>query len=300
MENKKKKIWYYKMIYIWKLIIIIIFIGINIKNYFNDSNESIYSKRLKLSTEFNKIHSNLYFLAKEGRIESPSYNNNSIINNYTIIKKQGLCLCSLSKNENLYAREFIEYYHSLGFEKIIIFDNNDINGEKIEYVLKDYIKNKFVEIIDVRGISSAQIPSFNYCYKKYNQLFDWIAFFDFDEFLFINNYTNINDYIYNKRFENCQTILFNWFFYDDNDLEKYDGRKIIERFTHPKMKSQRVKSIVRGNIKNLIIPVSFILGINIDFFCNPNGIRIYPKTFDSSPFQNDYTIFIKTFLYKNG
>ena len=231
-------------------------------------------------------------MAKEGKTKGPSYHKNSAINKYTIIKKQGLCLCTLGKRENLYIREFIEYYHLLGFEKIIIFDNNDINDEKIDYLLNDYIRKKFVEIIDIRGIRSAQIPSFNYCYKKYNQLYDWIAFFDFDEFLFINNYTNINNYIYNKRFENCQTILFNWYFYDDNNLEKYDGRKNIERFKHPKKKTIKVKSMVRGNIKNLIIPASMILGINIDYFCNPNGIRIYPKNFYSSPFQKDYKIFI--------
>ena len=58
--------------------------------------------------------------------------------------------------------------------------------------------------------------------------------------------------------------------------------------------------MVRGNIKNLIIPASMILGINIDYFCNPNGIRIYPKNFYSSPFQKDYKIFIKHFYTKTA
>ena len=80
----------------------------------------------------------------------------------------------MCKKENLYAKDFIEYYRSLGFDKIIIFDNNDINDEKIDYLLKNYVRNKFVEIIDIRGIDSAQIPTLNYCYKKYNELFDWL------------------------------------------------------------------------------------------------------------------------------
>ena len=180
----------------------------------------------------------------------------------------------MGKRENLYTKEFIEYYHSLGFEKIIIFDNNDINDEQFYYILKDYIKNSFVEIIDIRGLKSTQIAAYNYCYKKYNELFD-------------NNYSSINNYIYNKRFEKCQAILFNLLFYDDNNLEKYDGRKIIERFKHPKKQSSLVKSIIRGNIKNLIIPTTHIMGINIDYYCNPNGKRIYPKTFYASQFQKD-------------
>ena len=35
--------------------------------------------------------------------------------------------------------------------KIYLYDNNDINGEKFEDVIDDYIKSGFVEINDWRG-----------------------------------------------------------------------------------------------------------------------------------------------------
>ena len=285
------------IIFLFYLIIYIL--KINIKNNYN-INEKINLNRLYLSKEFNKIYSTLYFLAKLGKAQRPFYNKKYIINKYPIKKNKGICLCTLGKNENLYAREFIEYYYLLGFDKIVIFDNNDLNDENFENVLRDYIKTKYVEIIDIRGIISVQIPVLNYCYKKYYKLFDWIAFFDFDEFLFINDFKNINNFIYNKRFEKCQSILFNWYFYDDNDLEKYDRRKINQRFKRPKIKSSLVKSMIRGNIENLIIPSSHISGININYFCNTNGIRIYPNTFYSTEFQNNYKIFIKHFYTKSA
>ncbi len=34
--------------------------------------------------------------------------------------------------ENHYIREWIEYYLNLGVDKIFLYDNNDINGEKFE------------------------------------------------------------------------------------------------------------------------------------------------------------------------
>ena len=37
-------------------------------------------------------------------------------------------LCCIGKNENRYAREFVEWYKNLGFSKIIIYDNNDTDG----------------------------------------------------------------------------------------------------------------------------------------------------------------------------
>ena len=261
--------------------------------YNNDLN------RLYLSKEFNKIYSSLYFTAKNGRTIIPYYNKNYIIKNYNYKNVNGLCLCTLGKKENLYSREFVEYYEQLGFNKIIIFDNNDIEGENFEEVLKDYIQNKFVDIIDIRGISAVQLPTFNYCYQKFQKQFDWIAFFDFDEYLFINDSSkNINKYIYSKKFQNCQSILFNWYLYDDNDLERYDKRKISERFKRAKIESRKVKSMVRGGLDNLLIPTSHILGININYFCDSNGIRVFPKNFYDITFPKNNKAFIKHFYTK--
>jgi ABC-type branched-subunit amino acid transport system substrate-binding protein len=53
----------------------------------------------------------------------------------------------------------VEYYLKLGIKKIIIYDNNEIDGEKFEEVLKEYEINKKVEIIDIQGFESVQFPS---------------------------------------------------------------------------------------------------------------------------------------------
>ena len=58
-----------------------------------------------------------------------------------------ICLCVIGKEENLYVEEYISHYKMLGFNHIFIYDNNDINGEKFEDVIKDEIKNGFVSII---------------------------------------------------------------------------------------------------------------------------------------------------------
>ena len=149
--------------------------------------------KLYLLNEYLKIYSILFFTAKEGKALRPS--NNNIINNYSNIKRKGICLCTIGKNENLYARDFVEYYKLLGFDKIIIFDNNDLEGERFEDVLLEYINANFVTIIDIRGIEAAQLATDNYCYQKNKDIFDWIAFFDFDEYLFINESKTINNYI---------------------------------------------------------------------------------------------------------
>ena len=151
----------------------------------------------------------------------------------------------------------------LGIDKIFIYDNNEINGENVASILNEYLKNNFVEIINIRGLSSIQIPIYNYCYRKNKKYYDWFGFIDIDEFLFIEDNQNIKNYLYNEKFNKCQSVFFNWVIYNDNNLIKYDNRSLSERFTQPTLNSIQGKTFVRGNIDNLIIPTTHLIGINI-------------------------------------
>ena len=83
-----------------------------------------------------------------------------------------VCICTLGKNENRYIREFIEYYENYDIDQIFLYDNNDENGEKFEEIIKDYIDNGFVKILNFRGKKREQLNIINHCYlnnyKKYD------------------------------------------------------------------------------------------------------------------------------------
>ena len=68
-------------------------------------------------------------------------------------EKYFACIVTTGKRENLYAKQFIDYYISIGFDKFILGDNNSPNTEKLSYILQEYINNKKVDIIDIIGIS---------------------------------------------------------------------------------------------------------------------------------------------------
>ena len=170
--------------------------------------------------------------------------------------------------------EFNTFYDSCEDHKIFIYDNNDIQGEYFDTLLADYMKNNFVEIIDVRGLSSIQIPIYNYCYQKNRNDCDWIGFLDMDEFLHIENNENAKNYFFNNRFDKCEVIVFNWLMYNDNDLIKYDNRSLKVRFPNPKNGFSYVKSFVRGYNEKLIIPTTHVAGIHVYNFCNSNGEKI--------------------------
>jgi len=186
-------------------------------------------------------------------------------------KKIKICICTIGKKENLYAREFVEYYKDLGVNKIFIYDNNEKNDEKFDIVLKNYIENKFVEIIDFRGIEGPQLQSMEDCRKKNFKNYNWLIFFDMDEFLFLRNYSHISDFLNQKIFDRCQRVQLNWFFHTDNNLLYYENKTLKERFPQTDKRwngiklggEEGIKSILKGNID---------IEINNVHYLNPNLI----------------------------
>ena len=256
-------------------------------------------KKLNLSLEFMKTYVTLFFVSQEGLAKEP-INSLKNIEPFNIKHRKGVGICSIGKKENLYAKEFVEYYMKLGIKKIIIYDNNEIGGEKFEDALKEYIINEKVEIIDIRGFESVQFPSYMNCYKKYGEQFDFLLFLDFDEFIHIENKIDINSFLYNEKFKKCETIVLNWVMFGDNDLIKYDNRTMIERFTKPIFYRDLGKSIVRANISQLIIPSSHIIGINTKYFCDSNGNRLFPSSYYGFEVPIKPEAYIKHFYTKTA
>ena len=159
--------------------------------------------------------------------------------------------------ENLYIKEFVEHYESIGVNKIIIFDNNNKDGEIFEDIINDYINNDFVNIINYRDCKKCQYKSYEECYNKYKNKYDWFLFFDVDEYLILPNYNNIHEFLEDKIFNQFDVIHVNWVFYDDNDLIFYDNRPLQKRFIRPtylikkNYKNLFIKSVVRSRLSKI-------------------------------------------------
>lgn len=177
-----------------------------------------------------------------------------------------VALIAIGRRENLYAREFVEHYKHLGFSCVIILDNNHDGEEHFEDVLQDYIDDGFVIIEDYRNQIKPQMRGYTQMYRKYGEKYDWIAFYDFDEFLILTRHRDISEYL--ELFpDDCQAVLINWLCMTDNNLVKYDPRPLMERFTEAMPLDRcvqysfpddcHVKSIIRG-------------GLDISFGGNPH------------------------------
>ena len=136
-------------------------------------------------------------------------------------------------------------------------DNNHEGEEHFEDVLQDYIDQGFVIIEDYRDQVKPQMRGYTQMYRKYGEKYDWIAFYDFDEFLILPRHKDISEYL--ELFpSDCQVVLVNWLCMTDNNLVKYDPRPLMERFTEAMPLDRcvqynfpdncHVKSIIRGGL----------------------------------------------------
>ena len=201
----------------------------------------------------------------------------SIFFNNQYRKDIKVALCTIGKKENLYIKEFIEYYIKLGIDHLFIYDDNDPNTEKMSNIINNSYA-KYVTIYENnKNLIKLQTDAYNTCYKNNNQKFDWLLMIDMDEFLVIKN-NNLKNYLTKSIFNKCDFIKFNWVLTTDNNLIHYDNRSLFERFKKPYLKSGFVKSIIRGNITHLGYSIhSPYESPERNITCNSSGKKILYK-----------------------
>lgn len=136
-----------------------------------------------------------------------------------------VAIIAIAKNEELYINEWINYHLNLGFDNIIICDNDD------ELILPSVINNDRVIIEDYTKIEAVQPKAYTDMFIKYRKDFDWFLFIDVDEFLFLEKHRNVKDFISEFQ-DNVDVIRLNWKHYTDSErLDVIDGDyKVLGRF----------------------------------------------------------------------
>ena len=134
-----------------------------------------------------------------------------------------------------------------------------------------------------------------------NQTYDWIIFYDIDEYIHLKNISNIKFFLNDEKFIKCKKIFLNWVMHTDNNLLKYDNRSLHERF--PKLKPLKRnkeyigigKTIIKGGIKNISIREVHLLDKKIPS-CNSQGKIIKSRKGSYFDFDN---YFIEHYYFKS-
>ena len=145
-----------------------------------------------------------------------------------------VALVCVARMEDYYLEEWLEYNHKLGFDKIILYQNDwrcDID--------KPYLQK---EICDGRSI---QVPLYNNVLQN-NTEYDWIGFIDCDEFIVLKKHNNIKELIDEYK-DKTNVIGLNWFIYGNMGLQKRTSNSLLTMFPNRnKNTDQHIKVIVNA------------------------------------------------------
>jgi hypothetical protein len=144
-----------------------------------------------------------------------------------------VAMVCIAKQEDEYIEEWIKYNFKLGFDDIFVYQNNWRWPVEMDNVYKIEFDGK-----------PMQVAAYNNFLQTYDGRYDWVAFFDVDEFLVLKKHENVKDFI--KDYSEYSAIGINWVLFGDNGLSFDGDYSVLSRFTKRQSGiDNHVKCIVR-------------------------------------------------------
>jgi hypothetical protein len=144
-------------------------------------------------------------------------------------------LVCIAKDEDHYIDEWINYHLKLGFNAVFVYANDWSYVPNNKDVFVYYIPGKI-----------QQTNSYNHFIQNHGDCFDWVAFFDVDEFLVLKQHKNIKEFL--SDYDECNAVGINWAIFGNNEHETINNNySVLERFT----KRSKVECLVEGKGKNV-------------------------------------------------
>jgi hypothetical protein len=140
-------------------------------------------------------------------------------------------ICAIAKNEGPYIAEWAIYHRLVGFDHILVYDNESTDDTRA--VLEVLAEAGLVSWLEWPSRSDGQTQKTAYAdgLARLRPNFEWITFIDIDEFLFIPAHDN-SIAAFLGAYAQLDAIAVNWsMFGTSGHLTKTPGL-VIERFTY--------------------------------------------------------------------
>jgi hypothetical protein len=163
-----------------------------------------------------------------------------------------VALVCVAKWEDYYLEEWLDYNHKLGFDKIIMYQNDWTTD----------VERPFLEKNICNG-SSIQVPLYNYV-LQHNTEYDWIGFIDCDEFIVLKKHNNIKELIEEYK-DRTNVIGLNWFFYGNLGKVSREGKSLLKQFPmRNKNVDKHIKVLVNGRLNERMMFPHNTMGVAMD------------------------------------
>lgn len=98
-----------------------------------------------------------------------------------------IAVCAIMRDENLKdVMEWLRYYLWLGVDHVFLTDNDSSNSAFAKEVLTGAFPSTFLTFREEKT-PKAQLKAYSWCAETHRESYNWMAFFDVDEYLVVRN-----------------------------------------------------------------------------------------------------------------
>ena len=131
-------------------------------------------------------------------------------------------LAAIARDETKYVGEWVTHHVGLGFDKVIIYDNESQTPLQC--------KEATVKYWPSTPDAAPQALAYNDCLNENGSHFDWVIFLDLDEFLNLKKHTSVKEFL--ADYANVDAICINWRMFGSSGRVNDEVQPVTERFVY--------------------------------------------------------------------
>ena len=180
-------------------------------------------------------------------------------------------ICAIAKDENPHLKEWILYHFAIGFEHIVIYDNNSKIPVSTE--LAEYVAAGLVTVIDWPLTDAQQMSAYMDCLKRVREATFWLAYIDIDEFIVPIQHRDVRDLLDNYR--QFGGLAMHWLTFGSNGHINRPKGGMLENYTAALSLWAHIKSIVRPKVTIRPASVHHCLFTDGHYCVNEDGVIVH-------------------------
>jgi glycosyltransferase involved in cell wall biosynthesis len=207
-----------------------------------------------------------------------------------------IAVCLIAKDEERYLLEWMAYNLVLGFDEILVYDNDSVDGSRrlVEQAGEADRRIRYVPWPGVPG-RSPQVTAYNHALGNTDA--DWIAFIDADEFIVLSEHGTIGEFLAGFD-EAAGAVCLHWRLFGSSGHTAYADDLVIRRFTRcDRRYNHHVKSIVR---RSCMAQMHIHVGrLSSGTYVDANGAPVTPQ-FKIEPIPSRHPASINHYVLKSA
>jgi glycosyltransferase involved in cell wall biosynthesis len=207
-------------------------------------------------------------------------------------------LCAIMKDEGAYIAEWVAFHRSIGFDRIIIYDNDstDSSDETLRRLdtagLIDYIPWPSKPGVAPQRAAYADAISF--------AATDWICFLDADEFLNLKEHTSVSRFL--EMFpQDVGAVAINWRLFGSSGLINKSPAPVLDRFQMSGAQEHHINRHVKTIARITSIDEMHVHACSLKAgrYVNETGQDIEIERMGFSPFVSTNIVQINHYVVKS-